>query len=1597
MGLNYDKGLISPPHGTRVPIYSNGTSLPINPNRQIDSSSSSSPDAGIEIEKGIDVPSYPNIPIQDDNAITWSEYFKPSPESWGTYRRKPVEQTAFENVTRDAVDKCKSVDPFLPGDPSDYLVGNIKFPHEGVSENFAIKNLGNVMVRLNYALTPAFIDSGNTLHNAISPKTFQQIGLKESDMIPIDRKVKTAKTGAYLEVLGQVKRKIPLRFVDSKQVFWIRPLIIKGLSMPFNIALPFLRKYKIDQLHSQDSLLLGGNEMVPLTNKTHLPAHEMQEDINSHCIPVYNHKRVHIPAKHSISILARLQDDHGLTDPWSEDDTNIEGLIEPMSLAEGLTAIPTLTKLDKNKLLKLVIMNKSDKQILLENGTRIGAFDPSYNIVEPHDYIPEEEKSHFISAVNQLENKDDDMAMGKPSKWPLDKQKDWLEKTFKLSTRPGLEGKPANIKQAQELLLKHIDIFGIDDQYGATDLLEHEIKIEGDHAPIRQPYKPCSPWLRKSLKDQLDKWLKYKVIEPSKSPWSFRLVSSPKKNGKIRWCLDSRALNEITKKDAYRIPNIEDLLSRPSRHTIFSVVDMCGAFHVIKIKEEDREKTAFSTPFGNYQYIRLCFGLSNAPATFSRLVQQILQDVPIELVYSYLDDTLICGRDLDEHISTMDDVFTKFYKAGLTLQPDKCDLFNDTVEFLGHKLTTDGIAPLARHLDLINNWPEPKSVKDVKSFLGKVTYYRKHIKDLAQIALPLYKLTTRDQREFQFNQEAKESFTQLKKALVTAPVLAFPIFDDHTEFILDTDFSGKAIGGVLSQIQNGKEVVIQYGARKLNEYEQNYSSNKGELLAVIHFMRKWRYFLQDKKFKLRTDHEALKSFKTMEHPRGMIARYLRTLAEFNFDPIFRNGSQHSNADKLSRLANAPSPTPRDEDLLDEKMFAMQIDSTESIPDKSDDKDSPVEPLKVIEEQIDMAKEQKQDETLRLVRQWIEKQEKPKVKETNTMSRDVKCYRDIYETLYLKNDIIWRKAYQGEYFKVDRICVPTNLQTEIIKRVHNQDLAHLKINKTQEKVLYHYYFPNGKRKCEMYVKTCETCKRASRMQRPQRHTYVPSAQEGAPWERLSIDLVGPMPTSPEGNTHLLTVKCCFTRYLEAFPLADTTAMSIADILINEIFCRYGTPNRIHSDQGANLTANLMQELYQILEITPSTTPSYNPKSNPVERSHRELGQMIKALCIENGSSNWQSQTRACVHALNTSRNRSTGFTPYFLLFGKEANTKTDLIFGNPTNYQAKGPVEYVNQTKDRLQVAYQYVRYNLGRAIERSRKAYNDTLKFKPKVGDLVWLCTPRLMPGIGKKLSQFYSGPYRITSHISDVLFRIVVHGNWNSKEVDVVVSIDRISPYLSLEEPEKRELAQQELELQDEFLEDIGELTLEGQQNKLKVTIPEDEPTLPEAIVDFTPVAYRHKSNNDLNIYKYNNNKTNDDNNEIYEEIKDITPTTVAKNSGEIDQGAERDVPPLLPPRVVTRSMTKNLLQPTKSFKRPNPSSKDVEEDKWARREAPKRQINLDPLGDSGEETHTPHKQSRILANDDDSQGDKRDDIKGAQGDPGASDGGRDGQNMNT
>ena len=323
--------------------------------------------------------------------------------------------------------------------------------------------------------------------------------------------------------------------------------------------------------------------------------------------------------------------------------------------------------------------------------------------------------------------------------------------------------------------------------------------------------------------------MKHGVIEPSNSPYNFGLVAVPKKNGKVRWAVDFRPLNKISQRDTYPIGNINDNLARLSKSKIFSGLDGSCAFHVIPLDETSKPKTAFSTPFGSFHFKRLPFGLANGPSTYARLVKMVLESIPLTMAIPYLDDILIHSTTVPDHFIALQRVLQAYRKSGLKLQPSKCHLFQASINYLGHQVSKEGIAPMAEYLEIVKTWPIPKTRNEIRIFLGKTGYYRRFIFNYAQIAKPLFEKLVKDgvhdKQEFIPTPELKKSFETLKKALISAPILAYPQFYSKEPFILDTDWSqdNRAIGACLSQKQEGKERVIAYAAKRLSKSQLNYA------------------------------------------------------------------------------------------------------------------------------------------------------------------------------------------------------------------------------------------------------------------------------------------------------------------------------------------------------------------------------------------------------------------------------------------------------------------------------------------------------------------------------------------------------------------------------------------------------------------------------------------------------------------------------------------------------------------------------------------------------------------------------------------------------
>ena len=302
---------------------------------------------------------------------------------------------------------------------------------------------------------------------------------------------------------------------------------------------------------------------------------------------------------------------------------------------------------------------------------------------------------------------------------------------------------------------------------------------------------------------EVDRMLEWDVIEPSNSPWSSPIVVVTKKDGTARFCLDVRRLNKVTKKDAYTLPRIRHVLESLNGANYFCVADLQSGYWQMPMALEDREKTAFSVPFrGHFQYKVMPFGLCNAPASFERLMEHVMAGLQWDRCLVYLDDIVCAGKTVEETVQNFEKVLSRLKAAGLKLKPSKCTLFAKSVHYLGHVVSSEGIACDPEKIVSVKEWPTPKNVHDVRSFLGLGGYYREHIHEFSDVAEPLINLTRKGVR-FKWAESCQEAFDKLKRALTSAPVLAYP--DPEKSYILDTDASNYGMGAVLSQLHDGRK------------------------------------------------------------------------------------------------------------------------------------------------------------------------------------------------------------------------------------------------------------------------------------------------------------------------------------------------------------------------------------------------------------------------------------------------------------------------------------------------------------------------------------------------------------------------------------------------------------------------------------------------------------------------------------------------------------------------------------------------------------------------------------------------------------------------
>ena len=453
--------------------------------------------------------------------------------------------------------------------------------------------------------------------------------------------------------------------------------------------------------------------------------------------------------------------------------------------------------------------------------------------------------------------------------------------------------------QFAQLLRTFCDVFSKSEwDIGKCDLVQHKIDLYPGSKPVKLPNRRMPMHFKKDLRQKIDKFLEHKLITPCHSPYSSPAMLVLKKNGKLRLVIDYRQLNKQTVKSCWPIPSVEEIFDTLEGSCYFSTIDMSWGFYQLPLETNSQDYTAFSTPFGSFKWLVMPMGLTGSPPVFQSLMEKVLVGLTWKSTIPYLDDCIIFSRTAEEHIERLREVFQRYKDANLKINPLKCEFFRQHVPFLGHIVSRDGIQADPAKTSAVRQYPVPKSVTQVKSFLGLCSYYRRYVCDFAAIARPLHQLTEKT-KEFHWNPEAHKAFEQLKDCFTSTPSLAFPSVNEP--FILYTDASQFAIGAVLAQVQNGLERVICYASKSLNKAQSRYSTTKRELLAIVNYTRHFKHYLPGRRFKIITDHRALQWLHNFKDPDALTARWLEKLAAFDNEIEHRSGKSIGHADCMSRL------------------------------------------------------------------------------------------------------------------------------------------------------------------------------------------------------------------------------------------------------------------------------------------------------------------------------------------------------------------------------------------------------------------------------------------------------------------------------------------------------------------------------------------------------------------------------------------------------------------------------------------------------------------------------------------------------------------------
>lgn len=830
----------------------------------------------------------------------------------------------------------------------------------------------------------------------------------------------------------------------------------------------------------------------------------------------------------------------------------------------------------------------------------------------------------------------------------------------------------------------------------------------GESKPIRCHPRRVSEAERIIISEHVRKMLEAGVITPSKSPWNSPVVLVPKKDGSMRFCVDFRKLNAVTKRDIYPLPIIEEVVSRLSGSTVFTKLDLESGFWQVPVAERDQEKTAFTVPDGAFQFNRMPFGLSGAPSTFQRLMDSVLAELKWKDCLVYMDDVLIFGADVEEHNQRLDRVLCALEEAKLTLNLEKSLFGSSSITYLGHCIDKNGVSPDPQKLEAIEKFPKPTTLTQLRAFLGLASYYRRFISGFASIAQPLHNLLKKGSNVTEdWSDIHEQAMQELKKRLTSAPVLAFD--DGKSDLRLYTDASSQGIGAVLTQ-KTGKEYLpLVFLSRRLKPAEEKYHSNEQECLALVWAIDKCKPYTYGRQLEVMTDNSVLSWLTKKTDITGKYARWILALQDHSLDVKHISGKANIVADALSR-----APLENEDD-------AYQVNNLVAT----------IQTKRLSNRQLALLQHADEDIRLRVLKlQGYGKRD--------TDDIELGCFR-------LKKGVLYRTS--DKVGRPELLVVPSILRKDLLEECHDKvNGGHHGVEKTANRLSQRYWWAGYHRSVKAFIQSCEFCQSFKSTTGLPSGKLEPIPPPKQPFETVGIDHLGPLKLTPNGFQHIIVCIDYLTRWVEVAAVPDTSVEPVKRFLKDQVFLRHGTPARIVSDRGPAFASKQFDEFLQEWNVQHVMSTPEHPQTNGlVERMNRTLTSTLAAYLNLN-QDDWDIRLQDATFSINTARQSTTELTPFELTYGRTAVLSHELGFPWPTSPTVSH--------QSRIRQVAKWRRTARRLICERQMKSKKETDKYRRPnqafdPGDLVLVSRKPREKGKTRKFLPKFIGPFQILKRLT--------------------------------------------------------------------------------------------------------------------------------------------------------------------------------------------------------------------------------------------------------